>query len=76
MVDVNALACSKLVDRAERIVINLTGRSRESARELLAAADWHVKTAIVMHHLNCDPATARQRLAGNEQSVRRTLAER
>jgi len=38
----------KLVERARRIVMTVTGRSYEEAVSLLEAADHHVKTALVM----------------------------
>ena len=38
----------KLVERARRIVMKVTGRSYEEARQLLDEADHHVKTALVM----------------------------
>jgi N-acetylmuramic acid 6-phosphate etherase len=38
----------KLVERARRIVMTVTGRSYEEAKLLLDEADYHVKTALVM----------------------------
>ena len=73
MVDVNALACSKLVDRAQRIVANLTGVSREEARALLEKADWHVKTAVVMQKLGVEADAARAALERNDRSIRKVL---
>ncbi len=49
MVDVNAGANRKLIDRAVRIVRSVTKLSRDEARELLQASKWHVKPALVMH---------------------------
>ena len=53
MVDLRATN-EKLRDRSERILVEVCAVSRERARELLAAADGRVKTAIVMHALQVD----------------------
>jgi N-acetylmuramic acid 6-phosphate etherase len=47
MVDVRAWN-AKLVDRGERIVMEVTGTPREAARAAILAADGSVRTAIVM----------------------------
>jgi N-acetylmuramic acid 6-phosphate etherase len=47
MVDLVALS-DKLRDRGERIVMEVCGVTREAAREAIADAGGHVKTAIVM----------------------------
>src|SRR4051794_7055579 len=47
MVDLRAWN-EKLVDRSQRIVMETTGLDRGAAREVIAAADGRVKTAIVM----------------------------
>ncbi len=62
MVDLKATN-DKLRDRAERIIIALTGLSRSPAAKLLAAAAGETKTAIVMHHRNVTPAAARELLS-------------
>jgi N-acetylmuramic acid 6-phosphate etherase len=62
MVDLKATNV-KLQDRAERIVCEVTGLSRDDARALLAAADGRVKRAIAMHALQADAATADAALA-------------
>ena len=49
MVDVNAYANRKLVDRGGRMIALVTGVSRKQGIELLHAANGRVKTAIVMH---------------------------
>jgi N-acetylmuramic acid 6-phosphate etherase len=51
MVDVRATN-QKLRDRAARIISTLTALDRAASLELLAAANGHAKTAIVMHRLN------------------------
>jgi N-acetylmuramic acid 6-phosphate etherase len=73
MVDVNALGCEKLTDRAIRTLMHAAGLDRAAATELLAAAGWPVKAAIVMHRLGVDLAEARRRLAGADGFVRRVL---
>ncbi|TWT44026.1 N-acetylmuramic acid 6-phosphate etherase [Phycisphaerae bacterium RAS1] len=74
MVDVNARGCSKLVDRAIRTAAGATGLPRDAAQRLLESADWHVKTAIVMHKLGVSRDDARRRLDAAEGHVRRVLA--
>jgi N-acetylmuramic acid 6-phosphate etherase len=61
MVDLRATNV-KLQDRAERIVCEVTGLSRERAGTLLQHADGRVKRALVMHALQVDAATADARL--------------
>ena len=61
MVDLRASA-AKLHDRGERIVMEIAGVSREEARRVIAAADGHVKTAIVMLKRGVDRAEAERLL--------------
>ncbi|MHB1193184.1 MAG: N-acetylmuramic acid 6-phosphate etherase [Longimicrobiales bacterium] len=61
MVDLQ-VTCSKLQDRAERIVMELLSVERERARALLTGSGGHVKTALVMGKLGVDAAEARTRL--------------
>jgi N-acetylmuramic acid 6-phosphate etherase len=74
MVDLRATN-AKLRDRAERLVMTTCGLEREAARALLAAADGHVKRAIVMHKLGLSAAEAGQRLAAAGGVIRRVIAE-
>ena len=74
MVDVNARGCSKLTDRAVRTVMRVTGLAREDAARLLERADWHVKTAIVVHALSIEPSEARRRLEAAGGFVRKVLS--
>jgi N-acetylmuramic acid 6-phosphate etherase len=55
----------KLVERAKRIVMTITGVSYEDADRYLAEAKGHVKTALVMikAHVSYDDATKRLDLA-------------
>jgi N-acetylmuramic acid 6-phosphate etherase len=73
MVDVNARGCAKLADRAIRTTMAATQLSRAAARALLERADWHVKTAIAMHHLHISADEARRRLAACDGHLRRVL---
>jgi N-acetylmuramic acid 6-phosphate etherase len=47
--------------------------ARAAARALLERAEWHVKTAIVMHALHVDCGEARRRLNAADGKVRRVL---
>ena len=62
MVDVNAAANAKLIDRAIRTVQAVTGETRAAARELLESANRRVKTALVMHARGVDRETAERML--------------
>ncbi len=73
MVDVNAGACSKLVDRATRILQTVTGLDRPGAWDLLNRAGGRVKTAMVMHVRGMDRASAEQALAAAGGRLRSVL---
>jgi N-acetylmuramic acid 6-phosphate etherase len=60
MVDVRA-ANDKLVKRSEDILIQLTGRNREDARDALSSANGSVKVAILLLN-GCDLEFAKQLL--------------
>ena len=62
MVDVNAGANAKLVDRAVRTIQTVTGETRETAFKLLESAGRRVKTALVMHARGIDRETAERLL--------------
>lgn len=62
MVDLRATN-AKLRDRAARIISTLTDLPRDAALTLLDRAGGDVKAAVVMHHHNTDPTTARHLLA-------------
>lgn len=72
MVDLRATNV-KLQDRAERIVMEVTGIARDDARALLTAADGRVKRALVMQALGVDAATADARLAAEGGVIRRVV---
>ena len=66
----------KLADRACRIIEQATGADRERARELLAAADNSVRTAIVMERMGLSREEAERRLAEAGGRVWRVVSSR
>ncbi len=52
----------KLADRAERLVMQLTGLDEQAAKRLLSQANREVKTAVVMHQRQVNAADARRLL--------------
>jgi N-acetylmuramic acid 6-phosphate etherase len=72
MVDLKATN-AKLVDRSQRIVMEVTGASRDDARAVIDAAGGSVKTAIVMHALGVDREAAERALEQSGGVVRRVL---
>ena len=61
MVDLRATN-SKLVERSQRIVSELTGLPRGEAISLLTRCGGELKTAVVSHLADCRPPEARRRL--------------
>jgi N-acetylmuramic acid 6-phosphate etherase len=74
MVDLRALS-AKLVGRGERIVMEVCGVSREEAQQAIAAANGHVKTAIVMLKRGVDLAGAEKLLAEAGGLARKAVGE-
>jgi N-acetylmuramic acid 6-phosphate etherase len=74
MVDLRATS-QKLVDRGERIMMEVCGVTREEARRLIDAADGAVKTAIIMHTLSISRTDAERALAGAGGVIRRLAPE-
>lgn len=72
MVDLQ-VTCEKLQDRGERILQGMLGVERPRARELLAEAGGHVKTALVMGELGVGREEARRRLEEAGGVVSRAL---
>ena len=72
MVDLRATN-DKLVDRSERIVMEVCEASREEARELLQRAGGVVKTAIVMHFLDASREAAEQALTKAGGVIRKAI---
>ena len=64
----------KLVDRAERIVMAVTGLPRERVARIFADSGRSVRTAIVMAKLDVPRAEAERRLAACDGRVREALA--
>jgi len=71
MVDVQA-SNRKLVRRSEDMLMHLTERSREDAREALARADGSVKLAALLLQ-GCTPAEAEQALEQADGQLREAL---
>ncbi|WP_313582041.1 N-acetylmuramic acid 6-phosphate etherase [Lacrimispora sp.] len=72
MVDVKQ-SNEKLVVRSQNIVMTATGCTREEAEAVLKQAEGHVKTAITMILLDCDPEDARQKLSQAGGKIREAL---
>ena len=70
MVDLGATN-NKLVDRSQRIVMEVCGISRDEAKKLLERADKNVKTAIVMQKRGVSREDAERLLAENGGVIRR-----
>ena len=65
---------AKLVDRAVRIIAEITGTPARHAADLLHVSG-SVRTAIVMHRLELDRPAAEAALAAHGGHLRRTLGE-
>ncbi len=74
MVDLRATNL-KLVDRSERMLMEVCGVTRDEARSLLERADRRVKTAIVMQKLGVGRDEALARLAEAGGVIRRVVAD-
>ena len=72
MVDVQPTN-AKLRQRATRIVSEITDVDTATATALLQAADWQVKTAVVMGLTGVDAAEASQRLLQSKGRVRAAI---
>lgn len=64
---------AKLVERAKRIVMDITGADYDEASRVLNLTGGHVKTALVMLLGNHDLDTAKERLAQAQGFVRLAL---
>ncbi|HOK95780.1 MAG TPA: N-acetylmuramic acid 6-phosphate etherase [Anaerohalosphaeraceae bacterium] len=74
MVDLTAVN-DKLRDRSIRIVMQLTGLSRQKAAKLLTCAGGKVKPAVVMHFHKVDFQIACKLLRNHNNSLRNTIRE-
>ncbi len=63
----------KLIERAKRIVMTITGVDYKLAEDYLNKAEGHVKTALVMILLDVDCNEAKRRLAKAGGFVRKTI---
>lgn len=72
MVDLRAMS-RKLVDRGERIMVEVCGVTRDEARSLIAAAGGSVKTAIVMQKLGLTRDAANTALGEAGGVIRRLV---
>jgi N-acetylmuramic acid 6-phosphate etherase len=72
MVDLKATN-AKLQDRAERILMTVTGVGRKAARQLLERAHGEAKTAIAMHERGVTYAEARRLLTEAQGFLRQVL---
>jgi N-acetylmuramic acid 6-phosphate etherase len=66
----------KLRERAKRIVMTITGLEYNAAVRALDAADYHVKTALVMVRAKVSKSEAHRRLKATEGFVRPAIALR
>jgi len=74
MVDLVALS-AKLHDRGERIVMEVSGVSRDDARQMIERAKGSVKLAIVMAKRKVDAAEARRLLEAADGFVRPVVGD-
>jgi len=74
MVDLRALS-AKLVDRGERIVMEVCNVDRARARQLIDAAEGSVKTAIVMHLARVGVRDAEEKLRAAGGVIRRATGQ-
>lgn len=65
----------KLYERAKRIVMTITGVPYEEAEKALMAADYHVKTALVMIQVAVGRDEAAERLVRADGFVRAAIAK-
>ncbi|PID62421.1 MAG: N-acetylmuramic acid 6-phosphate etherase [Ignavibacteriae bacterium] len=65
----------KLVERAKRIVMTITGLDYDEAGKYLDKADYHVKTALVMILAEVDVKEAKERLNKSEGFVRQAIKQ-
>ena len=74
MVDLQAWS-QKLVDRGQRIVMEVTGVDRDAARTAIEAAGGSVRTALVMVKAGVDRTRASELLAQHDNRVRAVLGD-
>ena len=67
---------SKLVDRAKRLISEVTACSREEAETLYEASNGSIRVAILMHLLSVNAEEAKNLLEKSEGSLNRALDSR
>jgi len=72
MIDVS-VTNSKLLDRALRIITDLTDLEREKAQELLTASGSKVKLALLMHWKNLSKTQAQTLLQKYQGNLRQAV---
>lgn len=63
----------KLIERAKRIVMTITGVSYDEAQEYLSKANYHVKSVLVMIKANVDYQEAQELLKQADGFVRKAI---
>jgi N-acetylmuramic acid 6-phosphate etherase len=74
MIDLQ-LTNKKLIERAKRIIMNITGLSYDEATKYLDKSGGHVKTALVMIKANVSLKEAKKRLKKADGFVRKAIEE-
>lgn len=64
---------SKLIDRAKRLISEVTGCSRSEAETLYKQSNGNVRVAILIHLLHLDPEGAKKLLEESDGSLNRAL---
>lgn len=64
---------AKLVDRAKRLIIEVTGCTRAEAEELYKLSKGNIRVASLMHMLKVDALEARRLLDESDGSINRAL---
>jgi N-acetylmuramic acid 6-phosphate etherase len=67
---------AKLVDRAKRLISEVTACSREEAELLYESSNGNVRVAILMHMLSLNAEDAKNLLEKSEGSLNRALDSR
>lgn len=75
MVDLMPLN-AKLVDRAKRLIKEITGCSEHEAEELYAQSGGNVKVAVLMSLLQVSSSKAKELLDNNEGSINKALDQK
>jgi N-acetylmuramic acid 6-phosphate etherase len=74
MVDLQ-MTNAKLVERAKKTLMSITGLGYDAAGELLEECQWHVKTALVAELASVSPKKARELLDKSDGFVKKALEQ-